>query len=422
MDQTSLTKPPVSDAQFSASIPWEGVRALSSHWAGAGSLFDWIGPADWDIERDWTAETMRARMAEVILRHIQQFLLKHIPQHAGEWLDALSQQTHRQIIYSDTPSAHTDWSATLSSFGRYPSETYIDRRPVQTYDSSFTRVLNWVARAILRADRLVLSRFGRYALSVQSQRKFLSALELPEVTGAATEERLSDFDLEVCKHAGGLWLSVSRVARLISALWSGNATAQLFALKPILPDFAHQLFELGVLGALTTSVRGVATNARWSTASPLAAAGLGRSSLTMQSDEGRWDIYYQSVPVAERKTATPYRHLTKDIDGGSLRPDIWINQELGKKKREIVFECKYSLNPNYICTGVPQIFAYLFEFPPVADVDRIHVVVGPEEVVPTTQVWGGQFALTNPSGAQEICRRSFTNSDSNFLSILESAT
>lgn len=361
-------------------------------------------------------------MADVILRHVQQLLLKHLPQHAGDWLDALSQQTHRQIIYNDTPSAHTDWSATISSFGRYPSEMYIDRRPVQTYESSFTRVLNWTARATLRADRLVFSRFGRYALSVQSQRKFSSALELPEVTSAATEDRLSDFDLDICKHTGGLWLSVSRVAKLISALWSGNATAQLFALKPILPDLAHQLFELGVLGTLTTSVKDVATNARWSTASPLAAAGLGRSSLTMQSDEGRWDIYYQSIPNTQRKKVTPYRHLTRSLDGGSLRPDIWISQERGKDKREIVFECKYSLNPSYICTGVPQIFAYLLEFPPRPDVHRIHVVVGPEEVVSTTQVWGEQFAMTNPNGAKEICRRSFMTNDSKFLSALECAT
>lgn len=422
MDQISLAKLPVSDIQFSASLPWEGVLALSSHWAGAGSLFDWIGPTDWDIERDWTAETMRARMAEAILLHVQQSLLKHLPRHAGEWLDALSQQTHRQVVYSDIPSAHTDWSATISVFGRYPSEAYIDRKSVQTYDSSFTRVLNWTARATLRADKLVWSRFGRYALSLQSRQRFVSALELPEVTNTPTEDRLAEFDIDICKQAGGLWLAVSRVATIISALWSGSATAQLFALRPILPDFAHQLFELGVLGTLTSSLRNIATNARWSTASPLAAAGLGRSSLSMQSDEGRWDAYYQSVPKSQRRSATPYRHLTSRIDGGALRPDIWVSQQLGTEQREIVFECKYSLNPAYICTGVPQILAYFLEFPPEPNVHRLHVVVGPEEVVPTTQVWDGKFALTNPSGAREICRQSYLRSDAAFLSELEGST
>ena len=422
MGLISLPKPPASDAQTAASLPWEGVIALSGHWAGTGSHFDWIAPNEWDIDRAWTADTAKARMAEAILLYVRQHLLKHLPRHSGEWLDVLSQQTYRQISYGDAPSAHTDWAATISTFGRYPSEAYIDRKPAQTYDTSFTRLLGWTARSIIKANNLVRARFGRDALPSDSMRRFSSALELQEVQAVPIEEKLSDHDLEICRYAGGVWLTMSRIAGLVSALWSGNPTAQLLAMKPILPEFAHQLFELGVLGTLAAGLRRAASNQKWSSASPLAAAGVGRPSLILQSDEGIWEAFYQSIPSSQRRNVTPYRHLTAKIDGGSLRPDIWIRQVQPSLVREVVFECKYSLNPAYICTGVPQMFAYLVEFPPEPGVQRLHVVVGPEEVVPTTQIWGAQFAVTNPSGAKEICRRAFLSANTNFLEGLHATT
>jgi hypothetical protein len=400
----SLQKPLASENQFSASVPWEGVLSLAAHWGGAGSLFDWIGPSEWEIERAWSPDVARARMAEAILLHIQNSIARNLPRHSGEWLDALGHQTNRVLQYSESPGPHTDWAATLSAFGRYPAQAYIDRKPAVTYDTPFSRTLQWTAHSIMKAEELVWARSRRRPLSVLMRRSFSSALELVEVKSAAKEERPSEYDLDACKWAGGVWLSLSRVTHLLLALWSGNATAQLIALRPILPDFAPQLFELGVLGVLATGVKESVGAQAWSTSSPLAASSVGRPALTMAGPGVEWRAYYQSVPQVHRKAKSPYLTLTQDLDGRSLRPDIWIEQISGNGKKEFIFECKYSLDPNYVSSGVPQIFSYNVEYPPSADTKRICVVVGPHEVVPSTRIWNDEFVMTNPNGAKEICK------------------
>lgn len=404
MGLISPQKPPASESQFSASVPWEGVLSLAAHWGGAGSLFDWIGPPDWDIERAWLPEAARARMAEAILLHVQKNLNKNFPNHAGEWLDALGHQTSRALQFSEMPSAHTDWAATLSAFGQYPAQAYIDRKPSITYDTPFTRTLQWTALAMGEAEDLVWSKSKRRPLSALVRRSFSSALELNEVRSAAREERPNEYDIDACKGAGGIWLTLSRVTQLLMALWSGNATAQLISLRPILPDFASQLFELGVLGVLATAVKKSESAQAWSTSSPLAASSVGRPALTMVSAGMEWRAFYQSVPLAHRKTSSPYVALTEDLKGRPLRPDIWIEQVKDGKKREFIFECKYSLDPSYVSSGVSQVLAYNVEYPPTPDTKRICVVVGPHEVVPATRIWNGEFAMANPSGAQDILR------------------
>ena len=404
---TSRARPPASD-HVAASLPWEGVLSLSAHWAGAGSLFDWVHPDEFEISREWAPGLMQARMAEAVLLHIQDGLGRHLPRHAGDWLDVLGQQTKRAVNYVDAPTPHVDWQATISNFGMYPSESYLERRPVYTHDTSFTRVLKWVAVSVARAEEVVLSRFGRRSLEPSMRQRFASALELPEVATAADEQGgLTDFDLDACRQSGGVWLVLARIAELLSGLWAGSANAQLLALRPILPQFAHQLFELGTLGIVSSGLHDLATNPAWTSKAPLAAAHGGRPSLSLSADEGEWHAFFQTVPTAYRKAASPYLSLTKELGGAPLRPDIWIEQVVESGTTELVLECKYSLSPTYVATGITQSFAYDVEFPPPPGVRRVHVVVVPEEVVGASKSWGGRYALTTPAGAQELCREAF---------------
>lgn len=80
------------------------------------------------------------------------------------------------------------------------------------------------------------------------------------------------------------------------------------------------------------------------------------------------------------------------------------------KRTELILECKYSLNSSYVSTGVTQCFAYEVEFPPLDGARRLHVVVGPEEVVARPRSWGGRFAVTNPSAASELCAQALEGS------------
>lgn len=412
MGQALLTKPPASESEFAASLPWEGLLSLAGQWAGAGSLFDWLAPGDWQIDRDWSARVVIARMTDAVLLYIQQVYVRHLPRHAGEWLDAISPQVLRLVRYSDVPTAHTDWAATLSVFGRYPSEAYVERKSIQTVDSPFTRVLNWTARTILSSDKVVLSAFGRTSLTSDVRARFGSALELSEVSGATQQARPSEIDLDACRAAGGIWLVLARIADLLAGLRSGSAKAQLLALRPILPTFAHQLFELGVLGLLATTVRQTISDSAWHSVAPLGAAQSGVPSLRMQSKSTSWSAYYQTVPSNYRSAEAGYHVLSRELGGGSLRPDIWIMQERAGQQVEIVFECKYSVEATYVATGIPQCFAYSVEFPAPPSVQRLYVVVGPEEVVARTRLWNRRFAVTNPSGAMELVRQSLTMGDS----------
>ncbi len=388
-----------------ASMPWEGVLSLASLWAGVGSLYDWIHPGEFEIRRDWAPEVIRARMAEAVLLFIQDRHANHLPKHADGWLELIGRQVQRATAVVDAPSAHVDWPKTVGTFGRYPCESYFERRPVYSHNTSFTRVLKWTAWSVGRAERVVRSQFGHRPLGEVTSRRFSSALNLAEVAAvAADQDDLSQFDLDACSRAGGVWLVLAKVARLLSGLWKGSAIAQLFALRPILPRFQHQVFELATLGVIAAGVREGAGETDWVSAAPLAAAATGTPSLCLRAGEGDWNAYYQTIPAEYRERSSPYRVLSSGLTGGSLRPDIWIEQAFPGCRVEIVIECKYSLDPSYVATGIVQSLAYEAEFPPQPDVRRLHVVVGPEEVVASPCCWEGRFVLATPWDAREICR------------------
>ncbi|MDB5575309.1 MAG: hypothetical protein JWR80_485 [Bradyrhizobium sp.] len=400
-------KLPGSSSDHSASIPWEGLLSLSAHWAGAGSLYDWIAPPDFFIDRQWTPEIVRARMTEVTLLHIQNGLGSFLPRHAGEWLNVIAQQSHRTTRHIEMPSPHVDWQATIATYGKYPSIGYVERRPTVTHDSGFTRVLKWTVQSVMRAEQFVFEKFARRPLRDTMRRRFQSALELPEIAAAADEiGGLSEYDLDACRYSGGVWLVIAKIAGLLSGLSSGGASSQLMALRPILPEFPHQLFELGVLGTITTGLR-VATSPAWTSQAPLAAARGGNPCLSLNAEEGSWRAHYQTIPLEYREKKSPYVFLTEELDGRRLRPDIWITQKVGQKVQEIIIECKYSLQSDYIATGVTQNFAYEVEFPSSPGVARLHVVVGPEDTVRTSCCWKGRFVVTNPSGIRDLCRSAF---------------
>ena len=344
-------------------------------------------------------------MADAVLLHMQGGGGQHLPRHAGEWLDVIGLQTYRSVDYVETPTPHVDWQTTLSTYGRFPCERYVERRRVHTHNTSLTRVLKWTALSVDRAEQVVWSQFRRRPLDPVVRRSFSSALELAEVSTATDEHGgPSEFDIDSCRQSGGVWYVLSQIARLLSGLWTGSAAAQALALRPILPKFPHQLFELATLGTVVFGLRGIAANCHWTSEAPLAAATGGRPSIILRGEKCEWRAYYQTVPADYRTESSPYGALTKYLKGGLLRPDMWIEQVVGGETTEFVVECKYSAEQTYVATGITQSFAYNVEFPPRPGVRRMHIVVGPEEVVDSSVCWEGTYAVTSPSGLRDICR------------------
>lgn len=389
-----------SSDRVSPQLPLGGIEALARLWAGSGTLLDWIAPEDWGLDLAWSAAQVRARVADLILGRFARDYLKFLPRHAGEWVDLISQQLQRNVNRTELPTAHTDWPSTLSEYGRYPSELYIERRPIATYDTPHTRVLKWTAGAVRRAEVLVQSQFGRAPLR-QDERKVLTcALELAEVASASDAIKPSDIDLDICKSSGAVWLLVGRFAEELSALWFGSPTKQFFSLAPTLPEFGHQLFEIGALGTVLNELRKKFGSQGWSAENPLAAAKSNRPCLAWSNADAQIRIFFQTTPIAATVGSAPYLSLARKIGGGSLRPDAWIAIS-GNSDADLILECKYSHDPSYVASAITQLIGYNEEYPSTGRL-RLLVAVGPAEVIPQPWSWNSRVILCNPNDAASL--------------------
>ena len=381
-------------------LPLAGIESLARLWAGSGTLLDWIAPEDWDLDLAWSAAQVRARVADLILARFAKNYLRYLPRHPGEWMDLISQQLHRHVSRTSLPTAHTDWPSTLSEYGRYPSELYIERRPVATYDTPHTRVLRWTTSIVGRSEALVQSQFSRSPLRPDERRILTCALDLPEVTNSGEGIRPNDFDLEVCKASGGVWLMVARFAEELAALWFGSAIKQFHSLAPALPELGHQLFEVGTLGTVLNELRKQFGSEGWSAKNPLAAAKSNQPCLTWSNLGKKARVFFQTPPTAAVAGSAPYLSLARKIGGGALRPDIWIELS-GYAEVELIVECKYSLDPSYVASAITQLIGYNEEYP-LASKSRLLVTVGPTEVIRKPWSWNGTMALCSPTDVAQL--------------------
>ncbi len=379
-----------------APIPWDGVAALARFWAGSGSLVEWLPPPEWEIAEEWSADATQARLAQVLLLHLQETILPFLPRYPNQWLDLLEQQLVRSREFDSVPSAHTDWVATLSEFGRYPSEQYIDRRPYGTFDTPLTRTLKWFCAALLRGDTLVDRVLGHLVLTPEARGQVESALDVSEVRGAADSLELDEHDASACVDAGGVWSLIGSASRLLAALWHGGTRSQVSAFAPILPELRFQLFELGVLSLAALAAHNC-VSAEWRTRAPLAAARPGWPCIEGENSSGSWLCFYQTVPAAYRSENGPYRRLGGSLGGRPLRPDLWIASSFQGRSVEVLVECKYSRRAAYVAEGIPQVMAYWLEYPPREVVQRIHMVVGPATVVPRPTSLSGRWVVGDPA-------------------------
>jgi hypothetical protein len=372
---------------------------LARLWAGAGDLVEWLAPDQELPEILWSRELVQARVAAAVLSRFQSKWLRYLPRAPYDWLDLLAQQVTRETGRLDFPTAHTDWPATISEFGRFPAQTYIERRPAGTFDTPQTRVLRSTCVAIKRADDLAGRQLGSRPLPALTQAMFSAILDLPAVAGAA-DQPPSLHDLSVCRSAGGVWLIIARLSDELSSIWSRDPASQINNLAPILPLFGHQLFELSTVGAIVGALQAELPGV-WQSFSPIGAARKARPCLSYSSGDLEVEVYYQIVPKSARSDNTPYASTAKEI-GGVLRPDIWIELRSPGVSAQFVVECKFSLDPSYVASGITQSMAYSLEFPAPPGISRRHLAVGPQEVVRCSGSDGGIFHLCNQTGAAEL--------------------
>lgn len=384
-------------------IPWEALTELARHWAGAGSLFDWVTPPEWEITREWKTEASRARAALALLLHLNELFFNSLPHYFGAWMDLLEQEVQRLTSTSDFPTPHTDWVATASEFGRYPALSYVERHPSLSFDNSSTRILKAMCTLALRSEAEVKRVLGRTALSDRSTQVLSSALELPQVIGAAELSDEPEFDAVACRALGGAWLTVARAWGLLNTLWQGSLHEQLIALAPILPQTTSQLFELGVLATAANNLRR-ALPLFWRSRTPLAAADPGLPCLVAAMEDLTVEFFYQTVPAVHRPAKGPYRVLGQTLGAGMLRPDIWIVIDAAATSVEILVECKFSRDTSYVATGISETMAYSLEYPCPSESDRVQYVACPSGLVAGPASWQGTFALGTPDDLGTLVR------------------
>lgn len=385
-------------------VPWEGVAVLARHWSGSGSLFDLSAASRILVDRDWSPAKEQARLAYALLLYFERSVFSLLPQFSSDWVDLLEQEIHRRNQLTDHPTAHTDWSATLSQFGRFPSTAYVERLPRGTFDTPLTRTLKWFCRRTLQAVALVERVLGQHPLPKDTRAWLVATIDLPEVQGAADAVELDEFDLAVCAAAGGAWTLIGDGTRKLATIWQGGPQRQLFELMPILPPDDPTLFELGVLGTVLGAVNEVTSALAWTSRTPLAAASGGKPCLSTRIGTGTCDLYYQSVPSMIFRRDGPYRTLTKALtsEAGVLRPDIWLITDALAQPAELLLECKYSSSASIIAEGVLQVLAYWAEYPPRNGAQRLHMVVGPETVVHKPRMWASRMAIGAPSHLRSL--------------------
>ncbi len=389
---------------FDPPIPIQGLWDLARFWAGGGSLFEWLGPPNDDrpITVAWSTTQARARTAQALLLHLEQTVCPYLPFYASDWLNLLEQQIYRLTELTEAPTAHTDWTATIAEYGQYPTPLYVERKPRGTFDTPLTRTLKWLCIVVARAEELVFRTFGHRPLTEKTRLQFRVAAELPEVESAADEGELDTLDSLACVDFGGSWALIGEAARRFGTLWSGTFEDQLLRLTPILPGLSDKLFELAVMGAVTSTVRDEFPDGLWRTRTPIAAARAGIPCIETETLVGSWSCFYQTTPEPYRSAMGPYRTLTQPLGGNPLRPDIWLISTFPPEPTELVLECKYSPDGGYVASGVPQVLAYWEEFEPASAASRVHMVVGPETVIASAKSFDARFAIGTPTNACEL--------------------
>lgn len=378
-------------------MPLAGIAALSRHWLGAGSLYELIGVEDWLVERRWPDALVRARAAVAWLAWFERDVTPFLPRHAAAWLEQLEQEIHRRRGVADVPSAYTDWASTVGEFGRFPSAAYVERIPRGSFDTPFTRTIRWLCEAYQACIALVARELHRSAsLPSGGERALQAAFSLPEVRSARREPKPRLDDVAKLRRAGGLQGLVGTAAADLALLWVGNTSERSRVLLEtgLLPlEMQSTLFELGVLGTTALAVGALgAQRPRWESHSPIGSAAQGAPCLAAKIGGSSVSIYFQTVPSDGRPSESAYRTLTYELGGGWLRPDIWLRIDKDSSRRELILECKYSADPLYVASGVPQVFAYSVEFGVSAN-SRVYAVVGPDGVVPQLRAFGLDFRV-----------------------------
>jgi len=391
-------------------IPHDGIRYLSHLWAGAGGLHEWLVPTEWDISRVWSSETVKARFAESVLWEAERSIASRLPSGVAAWLDQFEAQVIRNTAYTDLPTAHTDWALTLSQFGRYPSPQYVDRKPLNTLESALSRVSLWIGQAVENAERLVMAKFGRVAISDQARARLLAPAKVAKILALTAPDKLFDEDVSICVSAGGNWALLARLARQLSGIWKRDANSQLAALPSVLPELGAQLFELATLGECILSIRTSHSGGAWKSLAPIGAAEKQAACVVFEKEGFRCEAFYQIVPTDRRCSTGPYETLGAVLNVGALRPDVWLKFEIGSSKTELVIESKYSLDASYISSGITQILGYSIEHPVPVGWRRFYMVVGPKEVVSGMSEWDGRFFIGNLSHVRELVGKIISNS------------
>ncbi|WP_343728845.1 hypothetical protein [Duganella sp.] len=379
-----------------AHIPTDGIAELCHLWAGKGNLHDWLEPSERSISREWSPGKVQARFAESVLWDAERTIAPLLPRGTAAWMDQFEAQLIRNTAYTDLPTAHTDWALTLSQFGRYPSPQYVDRRPVNTLESALSRVSLWLGKAVGEAELLVKRKFDRVPLSAAARDKLLAPMKVARMLELAAPDRLDEEDLAVCASAGGSWTLVARLARRLSGIWQRDPASQLALLPSTLPELGSQLFELATLGACVVTLRKHYASDAWTSLAPIGASDRQAPCISYEDAGFRWQAYYQVVPAGRRNSDGPYASLGAALGVAPLRPDVWLTFELGERKLELVIECKYSLDPSYIASGITQVLGYSKEHPVPEGWTRWYMVVGPKEAIPTMATWQDQFFIGNP--------------------------
>lgn len=378
-------------------LPWPGLLSVLSNYSSRGQLFTALGTVPDDDA--WSSSDVRRRARRILLERLIP-TVRALPTSTSAWLDALPAESRRHRATTTVPVGRIDWPRTR--LGGWPPTRFVTSRRSRTPDEVLVTTLAWAGGRVLDvvkdATSLLPGGGDPIAVQLETLRRLLDVRPLVDAEPVAPGRP----ELAALRATGRPW---SALASMIDVLRLEDLDLPALARELLVPDddLRWRLFHLGCLGTVLTALKG-----RGWTATGLRPLGIGTGpAYALTDDVGRqWELWFEAAGIwSYYKVSSPYAEASAGLAAAAqpLGADIALFRG---NEEAVAIECKYSADPKYIVrNGYLQGMAYLSEIRSRKASTCRAIVVGPEDVVPSTHstsTIAGELYIAPPSALPQL--------------------
>jgi hypothetical protein len=375
------------DAGLTLTIPRTGIAEVLGGWSGEGSIFADVAFVSGPEALDWTAGDIRKRARRVLLALIDP-ITEDWPATCSEWQEWLPSSSVSDQQVQRVPTGTVNWRETRRRYG-WPPREFAGRVRRRVMDEVAVGTLAWLSAQL---NQIVVD--VRSQSTVSSDRVAERVAVISEALSPWTDiapmcpDRL---DLLSLASSGYPWTSVAAAADLVVKADHDPEFIAFELIEPD-PDIGWRLFHLATYGMVIRALRNHRFYMSWRR--PISGSRTGAQIEAIGPSGTSFDLWFEAASA--RNTyglpRSAYYDAVESIPGagGPIGVDVML---IERGKRALLLECKWSTNVAYVGRyGFHQSASYALDA--VAGLaDQVwSFVVGPQEIVPTTNVASGLHA------------------------------